>query len=240
MGEADFEPRKEPMNNNVPPSPGSQLPSTTNNGTGLPPLPPQSTAASSGSILLSGGGTLLRQPASQHYFRPIVHHRPPYTGRVHDDFDLTSDSDAISSPTSSIIGPPPVPGVGRPPSPHHLTPLLPCYNNGNSSVPSNNATNPPEMLLLNIGGAGFHGIYSPTGQSGSGPLRFDESSFLGTSDACSSPETGSLPRTSKLTKRKRPPRPPPRRLKTEEYSLPEEDGNIDDDDDPHIRHLIAR
>lgn len=89
---------------------------------------------------------------------------------------------------------------------------------------------------------GFHGIYSPTAQSGSGPLRFDESSFLGTSDACSSPETGSLPRTSKLTKRKRPPRPPPRRLKSEDYTLPEEDNRNmeDEDDDPHLRHLIAR
>lgn len=88
------------------------------------------------------------------------------------------------------------------------------------------------------------GIFSPSGQStGSGPLRFDESSFLGTSDACSSPETGSLPRTSKLTKRKRPPRPPPRRLKSEDFTLPEEDDrNMDDedDDDPHLRHLMAR
>jgi len=101
-------------------------------------------------LLVSGHGTLLRGqqqhiappnllPQSQHYFRPIiphhqsshVHHRH-YAGRAHDDFDLTSDSDA----SSSIIGPPPplpplLPGgIGRPPSDHHLTPRLPSIYNG--------------------------------------------------------------------------------------------------------------
>ncbi|XP_035705556.1 glucose transporter type 1 isoform X3 [Folsomia candida] len=182
--------------------------------------------------VVGGGGGGSGGP-SAHYFRPIAHPHGIYTGRPHDDFDITSDSDAISSPTSSIIGPPPIPpgmvgGGGRPPSPpHHLL----SYPNGGPQPPSG-APNPP----------GFHTIYSPTAQSGSGPLRFDESSFLGTSDACSSPETGSLPRSAKLTKRKRPPRPPPRRLKSEDYTLQEEerrDHHIEDDDDPHLRHLIA-
>lgn len=97
--------------------------------------------------IVSGHGTLLRGqqhhipppnllPTSQHYFRPIIphhqshlHHRP-YTGRAHEDFDLTSDSDA----SSSIIGPPPplplLPGVGRPPSDHHLNPRLSALYNG--------------------------------------------------------------------------------------------------------------
>jgi hypothetical protein len=44
-----------------------------------------------------------------------------------------------------------------------------------------------------------------------------------------------------LTKRKRAPRPPPRRLKSEDYTLPEEERReIEEDDDPHLRHLIAR
>jgi len=107
---------------------------------------PSSLHSSSGSGVASGHHTLGGAPDS-HYFRPIVHHQGVYTGRPHDDFDLTSDSDGISSPTSSIIGPPPVPpGVGgRPPSPHHLTPLLPpsCYPNGNPQAASSNTGNPP-------------------------------------------------------------------------------------------------
>ena len=104
-------------------------------------------------IVVSGTGSLLRGPPltppfpppllpqSQHYFRPIIQHHHhhqhhPYTGRAHDDFDLTSDSDAVSSPPSSIIGPPPPlpPGIGRPPS---LTPRLPSIYNGNPPPPIN-------------------------------------------------------------------------------------------------------
>jgi hypothetical protein len=83
-----------------------------------------------------------------------------------------------------------------------------------------------------------------------GGCGFEDSSFLGTSEGCSSPETGSLPR-SKAGKRKRAPRPPPRRLKSQDnstsaaaqqqqqqdYGEPHDDL---DDDDPHLRHLIAR
>lgn len=110
---------------------------------------PSSLHSSSGSGVVSGHHTLAGPPDS-HYFRPIVHHQGVYTGRPHDDFDLTSDSDGISSPTSSIIGPPPpVPPGARPPSPHHLTPLLPpsCYPNGNPQAASSNAGNPPGKHL---------------------------------------------------------------------------------------------
>lgn len=93
--------------------------------------------------VVGGGGGGSGGP-SAHYFRPIAHPHGIYTGRPHDDFDITSDSDAISSPTSSIIGPPPIPpgmvgGGGRPPSPpHHLL----SYPNGGPQPPSG-APNPP-------------------------------------------------------------------------------------------------
>jgi len=110
-------------------------------------------------------GTILRQPPllpattqqqqhsqgtqgitlGSHYFRPIQH--VPYSAssiphRSRDDFDLTSDSDGISSPNSSIMGPT-LSGVGRPPSPHHMNPLFPCYTNGNPLITPNELPNPP-------------------------------------------------------------------------------------------------
>jgi hypothetical protein len=87
---------------------------------------------------------------SAHYFRPIAHPHGIYTGRpgAHDDFDITSDSDAITSPDSSIIGPPPVPpGVGRPSSPpHHLL----SYPNGGVQPPPQGPPNPPGILTFSL------------------------------------------------------------------------------------------